>query len=79
MILPHDYTEITYSERNFTEALYPSQCITLGVYDVLISASDKIKFDPMFKAVSVRILHCKLNIVFSFLNMKYAGRGCKTM
>jgi len=48
---------------------------------MLILASDKIKFDPMVKVVSVRILHCKLNIFF-LLNMKYVGeedvRICKS-
>ena len=46
---------------------------------MLIPASDKIKFDPMVKVVSVRILHCKLNIFFPFKYEIRRGRGYKTM
>lgn len=49
---------------------------------MLIPVSDKIKFEPMVKVVSVRILHCKLTIFFFLLNVKYVGeedvRLCKS-
>ena len=47
---------------------------------MLIPVSDKSKFEPMVKVVSVRILHCKV-IFFFLLNVKYVGeedaRLCK--